>query len=832
MRLPGRHDYLLGCLAAAGVALPSAAFAQQRAFDLPAQPATKSIPEFARQAGIQIIASGSRLRGVRTARVRGTYDIRAALTLLLRGTGLAVVADRGTTIVLGDAPIGAPSPQPPSAQAESRQTAVRARTGKPKVLSPPPPPVAPAAIADIVVSARKKGAAERAQDVPISLSAVNGDQIEADHAKNLTDIGVRLPNVRLDTIGVFPGIANYTIRGVGFNSSIASTEPAVGLFSDGVYLGVNLGAAPDAFDLESVEVLRGPQGTLFGRNVIGGAIAMRSRRPTGAPGARVRMGIGNNGRISMDASLEGSVTPTLAAKVFGQVSERGGDFNNLFLDEKQGRERNLFLRPIVRWRPNSAIDLTAIVEHGVIHGDGQLSRIQNDPATASYARGAREPRGVDNLALNFAGRTDIEWTQATLDTNLEVGAGKIQSITGYRRVTYFSSGDGDGSPLEISRAFLGMHQHQFSEELRFAGRALGDRLDYTIGGYYFEQALTQTYQLNFNGALATRPKGILRHHTASAFAQGDFEFLPTAFLTAGLRYNWERKRVKAARGRNECDQDFTCTFSFAGAKSWDNFSPKLGIYWKPAANALLYANWSKGFRSGGYNTRVTGATESPGPYEPESVEAYEIGLKADMLDRRLRLNIAGFHNRYSNLQRIILDPSTVTNRITNAASATIDGFEVETVILPFANLTLVGSVGYLKAAYDRFDALDVDGDGTPDPDLAKGLRLIRAPAWTYSVSARYEVALGGTGTAIFRGAYSHSARSPMDDANKRFVPAYGLVDASVGVTPGGLAGLTISLWGKNLANAKYALSGAATPFFQVTYQELPRTYGIELTVRY
>src|SRR5690606_20965547 len=171
-------------------------------------------------------------------------------------------------------------------------------------------------------------------------------------------------------------------------------------------------------------------------------------------------------------------------------------------------------------------------------------------------------------------------------------------------------------------------QDQFSEELRFASQAFDGKLDYTVGVYYFEQKMDQQYRLDLFGNPTFLTNGELDHETASAFAQGDYEFVPGVFLTAGLRYTWERKRAKIARGNN-CDTAFNCTFPFRDSHEWNNLSPKLGLSWKITDDILAYASWTKGFRSGGYNTRTTGATESPGPYDEEIVRSYEVGLKSE-----------------------------------------------------------------------------------------------------------------------------------------------------------------------------------------------------------
>lgn len=684
-------------------------------------------------------------------------------------------------------------------------------------------------IENVVVTARKKSVGEKAQDVPITLSAVSGDQIEAAFIEDLTELGYTMPNVRLDTTS-FPGTANYTIRGMGFISTIASAEPTVGVFVDGVYMGTNLGAEMGTFDLESVEVLRGPQGTLFGRNVTAGAVVMRSRRPSGEFSGHFRLGAGSGGREMASAAIEGALTETLAGKIYTQFNHRDGDFYNTFLGEDHGEEDSTFVRPILTWRPSADLEITAIYEHGDIEGDGTTGRTLNDPTTFFYNLGFREPDDAEDVALNFSGETNIEWNQFTIDANWDVDGGTITAITGYRDVKYGSDGDTDATPADVAYGFVGVEQEQFSQELRYAGRLLDDRLNYTVGAYYFEQKLDNTYEVIFNGFPFQRPRGKIDHKTYSLFAHGDYEFVPDITLTAGLRYDQEKKTATIARGVANCDAAFNCVYDFADSDTWSNVTPKIGLSWKVNPNTLLYASWSKGFRSGGYNSRATSPTERPGPYNEEEVNAFELGLKSDLLDGKARFNAAIFQNKYDDLQRVV-SGDDLNIGIRNAASATVEGVELEFTILPTDNLALQANVGYLDATYDDFPGLDVDGDLSPDPELAKGMQLVRAPEWTYTLSATHDYSLGDAGAVVSRVSYVFTDDSPINDANRYTLDGYQLLDASI-TWHSADDRISVAMWGKNLTDAAYALTGTSSSFFTYIFQSLPRTYGAELVYRF
>jgi iron complex outermembrane receptor protein len=378
-----------------------------------------------------------------------------------------------------------------------------------------------------------------------------------------------------------------------------------------------------------------------------------------------------------------------------------------------------------------------------------------------------------------------------------------------------------------------MKQHQFSEELRFAGKAFDDKLDFTLGAYYFQQRMEQYYHVIFFGASNQRSGGILNHKTWSVFAQGDYEVMPGLFLTAGGRYTRETKRASTGR-TSECTTALVCTFTPEGSKTWSNFTPKVGVSWKATQDVLVYASWTKGFRSGGYNIRTTGARfnpanptaafESAGPYDQEVVKALEGGIKTEFLGGKARVNVAAFHNTFTGLQRTV--NSGLVNFIANVAAATIDGAEVEATVLPFANLALTANVGYLDARYDDYI---LPGTTTN----LRGKQLIRAPKWTYALAATHDLSLGSAGVLTSRVSLNYSGRTPANDPGNYFAPAYHLVDASLSWSPRDNDAVKVSVWVKNLTNEKYALTATYVgTLFTNLYQAPPMRWGADVTFRW
>lgn len=346
-------------------------------------------------------------------------------------------------------------------------------------------------IEEVVTTATKKSDEDAAQDVAIAMSVIDGDSLAVRQITDIEDLAYGLPNVALDGIGTGKGIANFSIRGLGVAGSIPSIDPTVGVFLDGMYLGVNYGVIADLLDVEAVEVLRGPQGLLFGRNVTGGAILIRSRRPSREFGgeAAVRIETGLDRRVS--ASLEGPIHGEgMAARLSMQYREDDGWFRN---DGPRGgvhgAERSWVLRPVFLWMPSESLDVTLIYERGNTNSDG--------PATQNRRR-----YGGFDFAQDEPGFSDIDWSHAVVEANREVafGNGKVTNVLGWRTVEHNSLADIDSTINPVFHLFAYTDQSQISNELRYSGR-LRDRWEMTLGTYYFEQRIRYRERRILFGAL-------------------------------------------------------------------------------------------------------------------------------------------------------------------------------------------------------------------------------------------------------------------------------------------------------------------------------------------
>jgi iron complex outermembrane receptor protein len=653
-------------------------------------------------------------------------------------------------------------------------------------------------IETVTISAQKRGVLEDAQTVPIALTAINGVELEERHVRDLADLTVAAPNVTLVDAGTVPGFANFTIRGLGINSTIPSIEPAVGVFVDGIYQGVSASAVLDLFDIGDIEILRGPQGLLFGKNTTGGAILINTRRPGDVFAVRGRFNYESGPQQTGAVSVEGPLGDTIRAKITGYYSNDEGWFTNDFDGEPLGRSRLGFVRPTVVWAPSAAFDTTLIYERGYRRGDSTIG--QNSAAYQDFT-----------VAIDNPGYDRQDWESVTLESNWRRPRGVFTNLFGYRRIDNSASGDIDGRPVPAFHADNLFEQHQFSDELRWAGRFF-ERLDVTAGLYYFTQSFTYLERRVLGGGMIDSTLGAELDNTSyAAFAQADYQINDAFTLIAGGRFTTEEKTVQIATfvpstAGSLCNfATQVCTYNFPGpsfpgapgSETWDFFTPKLGVQWHPNANLLAYGHWTRGVRSGGYNVRNASFVFAPGPYDPEVQDAFEVGFKSDWLDRRLRVNGAAFHNSIDDIQRDVnmTDPVVGVVQVTrNTANATIQGFELEVAGAPTDELLLYANVGYLDGRYDEV-FFDLDGGGIGDSDL--GLGIPRLSKWSYAVGASYTRPLPGDFVFGLRVDYGYRSRAPYTDSNTAFLSPIEDLSASATVTlPGGH--WSVSLYGRNL----------------------------------
>lgn len=668
----------------------------------------------------------------------------------------------------------------------------------------------------IVVTATKKAAAEDIQSAPLAANAFDAAALDVLQVRELVSLTRAIPGVSLDAVGTFRGVANWSIRGLGINSSIASIDPAVGTFVDGVYVGINPGAAFDLFDVERIEVLRGPQGTLLGRNTTGGAVLVETADPQDEWRARVRLsadGPVDGGRGAMAGSAQGSVTgplaPGLSFRLGAYHASDGGYFRNLHNGGNLGKAETTVLRGGLKYAQGP---LTVVAKGEYLKATGDGAPGQNHGLFA---------RDTFNVSLDNEGFLNARNWSASLRADYDLGGSKITNIAGWRNLRQFTSNDIDSSPAFLFHSNTGLTHEQWSDELRWAGK-LGDAIDLTVGGFVFAQKVAYEEDRRFgsNDPATFRFGGGRQDHDVQAlFAQGDWQIMPTLTATAGLRWSRETKdaAVTFVGARTPCSVIAgTCPVAgnrvagepngFTDKRTWTAWSPKLGLSWQPAQGVQAYATWSRGNRSGGYNLRITqpaaflanaAALGSPA-FDAEKVDSYEAGLKLQTADRRVTLNLAAYQTDVGAMQREVSQSdggSGLAQSIYNTADARIRGGEAELRVAVTPRLLVSANAGHIDAAYTRVFH-DLTGNGTVDA-ADRALALPRVPKWTWGIGALHELPLGGEARLVSRVDFNHRSRYAYTDSNYGWVDASDNLDASV-TWHLPVRGISLTVYGRNL----------------------------------
>ena len=690
---------------------------------------------------------------------------------------------------------------------------------------------------DIIVTAQRQE--QRLQDVPISVSAFSADQLEASNVVSVQDIATRTPGLAVAAYD--PVSTNYAIRGIGSPQGIAANaggDQSVVVFIDGVYIG--RGGLPDldSMDLERVEVLRGPQGTLFGKNAIGGLIQFVSRKPTAEPSFRASLTGGNYNLFGVSA--RGNAVLGDGAYLSVGLSHKrrdgyeynettGNDVNDLNLTSG---------RVALRLVPVDALDI--VLRADITHQD-QRGNPRHNNCNSNFNGGVHcvgvnpDPRVVNAYIDGYARRGTQSYSA---EIAYDLGFGTLTSLTAFRRAkfgtqtVFFSNPVNPPTQIESTNT-IAETGRQFTQELRLALSGMDDRLNAQFGLFYMRDRIrrSDTLQQDFAApsmtGISTYPQ-LVKARSFALFGQADFELAPSLTATAGARMTWERKEGQFG-GFLLAGPGIPPPFTAAGdydvhaSRKWKAFTPRFALNWKAADNVLLFASASKGFKSGGFQGIAGNAAGARLPFDPEYAWGYEIGAKTDLLDRRLRLNLSAFQTDYSNLQVSQLDPLCCV-RVNNAAEARLRGVEVEFMARPVRGFQIDGSYAYLDSKLLKYNV--------PGQAYA-GNRLPRAPRHKFNIGGQVEFPLGeASGRLRVDYAYQSDAYFEASNIAQQRWPSHNILDARFSINlPGDQ--IEVSLWGKNLTNA---LVPTYVTWFGPFQQQLvpwapPRTYGATLSFR-
>lgn len=718
---------------------------------------------------------------------------------------------------------------------------------------------------EVVVTATRR--AESAQNVAVALTALSSQSLEDANVVDISDIGFLAPNVQLQPVSTFPGFATFTMRGIGTGAnSIRTLDPTVNVMIDGMVVATQIAGQLDAFDYETVEVLRGPQGIFFGRNSIAGAIQMRTGKPSEEFGGRVKAGVGSQSLVQLEGVIEGAMSSTLRGKVAVQYrsfdgyfeDNNGGTFipapNNPLGTEpgtatqKQNEQDSIFIKPTITWQPSDNFDLTVYGQYFEDDGGSGSTQAYVEPSAAPSTMfrlyGYTPPTDQFEVNHDLVGKSDTEIEQLVVEANWSVGNGVLTSVTGWRDLTFSSSSDIDGTP------FLLIHfpdneeaASQFSQEIRYAAD-ISDRLDFIIGGFYLDAEQGVIERREFSGLTAGRDHFDFNYiqsdwtqdvKSTALFGNIRWGFTDTLTLNAGIRYSREEKDLNitlltpcSGPGFSGCSTDKTDL-----GEEWSNTSPRVALEYRPNDELMFWGSWTRGFRSGNYNARAP-SIAAVGPADPEQADQIEIGMKGDFADGRLRANITGFFTVYDEIQRTTNGEDALGNPLQllrNAAEAEIPGIEAELTWLPTDRLMLMAGIGWIDPEFKEFTGLNLGAPTDQENEaLAKELEFERVPDFEYTLTGEYRVPMSDRGDLIFRGQYAWRDGFYTDVTNNelRTIDDYGILDASVRFENDKWR---VSLWGRNLTEENYADIISAAFNYQ-RFGGQARTYGVEVGYRF
>ncbi|MGE0775665.1 MAG: TonB-dependent receptor, partial [Sphingomonadaceae bacterium] len=547
---------------------------------------------------------------------------------------------------------------------------------------------------DIIVTARRRD--ETLQTTPVAITAINAAMMENKASVNIGDLQGAAPNLLITQQNSGAQAANLSIRGLTYADIEKSQEPTVGVVIDGVFIGTNTGQLLDFFDIEQIEVLRGPQGTLFGRNTIGGVINIRRSRPTMELGGKAEFTYSKWNSWATRAVVNVGDGESIGAKGWYFHNQSDGFYRHGVTGKRAGGSNNENFGASFLFKPTES-DFDALLT--VEKLDQEFEPVNSNISQTGEAFCAFIPADQCNrnttsdlyTVFNSPAISTYKAPAATLEMNYDAGAVKITSITGWRKSKEIQTQDFDASTTDLYYVYRQQKYRQWSQELRFSGN-LFPAFDYVVGGFYFNSRYTLTQWTRIFGFDTTvDPRDFdtnaqtVNGKTESYAVFGDFNwaFADQWRLSFGGRYTHDKK---------ELTNSFATTgLVGSGSGSFKKFTPKVGVDFRPNDDTMLYASWSRGYRSGGFSPRAATAATASTPYNPETVDSFELGAKLDLLDRKLQFNVAAFYSKYEDLQQNTTIPGGPTGNQTitsNAGSAKIKGIEADITARPVDGLRL------------------------------------------------------------------------------------------------------------------------------------------------
>lgn len=854
---------------------------------LPPQSLAVSLQSVGEATGVSVAFSPAVVAGKRAPALNGNYEIRDALQHLIKGSGLRVEETPGGAYVIKKV-------EPVSASnycAVFRNTSYRTESedvAQPQPLpSSQPQPAASLYEEDIIVTARRR--AENIQDVPIAITAIGGAQLEATNTVSLTEVQQQVPSISITAIN--PNNTNINIRGLGANSFLSNIglESGVGVYVDGIYLARPAQSTFDLVDLERVEVLRGPQGTLFGKNTTAGVINIITKNPEFSPDANIDASYGNNSYYQIRGSITGPITNSVAVRLSLSQSDRDGFVRNIRTGKRMNALRSRTARAQILFEPSDSFNLRLIGDYSDQKGDCCVNvlsslvttRVDGSPLPNGYF--LRTGRiGYQSLPFRpFARETDVDAPYVvdqkqygfSGEINVTIGEHQLTSITAWRKWKYAPLTDADAIGLSVFEAAAqNIDDRQFTQELRFASTGK-QTIDYVVGLYYYlhDADVARVTQYGRDApdfalgaanpvtvaaldGFAAHANSDLRAKSWAAFGQATWNISDTLNLTGGLRYNHETKNgaldqfqeggadlsllpsVVALPAQSIRDA-FGAARAFTARTTEKGLTGQASLAWHFSPDAMGYATYAHGLKAGGINLTILPPGIDP-VIRPEKVNHFEAGIKGSLFRHALVLNAALFRTQVNDYQTTILDPDISASYLKNAGKVRVQGFEIESWLYPVRNLSLRAAVTYVDGKLLSFkDApCPIEYFGLRKTCDLSGTQLPGAPKWSLSFGGDYTADLTDTLQA-YAGmdfSYRSSVFTSSNAARSTLVPRYELLNARLGIKSGN-GHWDATLWARNLFNKNYFQSLTVTAFNTGAVAGLvgdPRTYGLTLRFHY
>lgn len=750
-------------------------------------------------------------------------------------------------------------------------------------------------IADVVVTAQRRE--ERLIDVPLSVSSLGGEALERAGVADVSGIGGYVPNLQINQTvgGAFGPLISMRGLAPSADTSLGRDQP-VGMYIDGVPIAKSTGAAFDTVDLERIEVLRGPQGTLYGKNTIGGAVNLVTRRPSGVFGGKMMLGVGSEDlfeqRLSLDLPRFGEIGEGIGAfdiKVSYAGRTRDGFFKNTHPNARFstfGEQNQQAGRIDVVWRPTDALSfaygyddtssrsspaMLAISASGMIGPGGPLESMY------PFIKDAIHTSRPDGIANDYANRSDffVKGHSLTGEYHLDavpvLGDITIKSISAYRSMKSRSSTDFDGVGVDLMHFTLNNNYEQWSQELQLIGAT--DQLSYTVGLFAFKEeygVFNPRWNFQFGGNNFDTQERWADNSSLAAY--GQITWTPVAWeqrlsLTVGGRINKDKKsatsfsQAYSAYAANPADPGSgvfqrdadgnpvtrsggPALEALPGAGNigpsdliplsvdgeWSEFTPEFNASWKLADDWNVYGRIATGFKSGGNNDVAANNASFMTAYEPEKLTAYEVGTKGQWFDRRLSLAASVYYSDYKDFQVGVFVPELITTSIINAGEAHMSGVELEGMAFPVENLKLTFGYGYTNAKYDEF--ILPTGE-----DVTNTYVFPLIPKHNYTLGAEYRWAgvAGGDVVASLNYNWRSEQAGTITNDPLAYRKAYGLLDGRLSLSDidiGDGRTAEIALWGKNMLDEEYWVSGINLSLFTLRQWGDPRSFGLQASVKF